>query len=531
MTIPARILVLDDDESWQNILSKPLLEANLQVDVAGTTRAARDLLNNNFYHVAVLDLSMVPHDATNTEGLQLLSEIDQEGLRGGMEVIMISAYANKAKLRESFRKYRVADFQDKFEFNQKEFVAEVQRILTDTVNLDLDIQWESLSQREQVVLNMEIDGERVKRDTPLQTRTADELEDVLCRLFPKAQSLLVKPLTPGMSGSTVLHATGFYKEGAAQPVVVKIGSTQRIKREYENFRAYAQPFIRGRSTNVIDLRQTTHLAGMIYSLVGGSGDKIGSFSNFYAAADVTQIQATLTHLFRETCGAWYANPGHLQLINLTDQYCEKLGLTEENLAQGFLQLKGVQGKRQLYFDSLSGRTFTNPIAASAEHQFKRSTYVCNTHGDLNADNILVDGSDHAWLIDFEHTGPGHILRDIAELDLVVRVQLLLAEDASLAERLEMEEALCQPKNLADVELLQNAFHTENPALAKAYATTVHLRKVVCDLIAKNPNANLDEYYVALLYYSMNALRFLSWRGLQRQHALLSASLLADSLGL
>jgi hypothetical protein len=334
-----------------------------------------------------------------------------------------------------------------------------------------------------------------------------------------------------MSGSTVLHATPFYKDGAAQPVVVKIGCFRRIRREFENFKRHTQPFIRGRITSVIHLRQTTHLGGIIYSLLGGGGDKIESFRNFYARADVPQIQETLTRLFRETCGAWYANPGHLKLHNLTDEYREMLGLSEENLVQAFLHLKGVQGKRELHFDSLKGREFTNPILVSAERQFMRSTYACNTHGDLNSDNILVDGFDNAWLIDFESTGPGHILRDIAELDLVVRVQLLLTEEASLSERLEMEETLCQAKQFGDVEHLLNALHTENPALAKAFATTVHLRTIAGDMMSKNPNADLDEYYIALLYYSMNALRFLSWRGLQRQHAFLSASLMADRLGL
>ena len=87
---------------------------------------------------------------------KFLSEIDQDGLRGGMEVIMITAYANKASLRESFRKYRVADFVDKFEFKEEEFVAEVFRVVSETVNLNLDVEWESRSQRDQVVLNLEI---------------------------------------------------------------------------------------------------------------------------------------------------------------------------------------------------------------------------------------------------------------------------------------------------------------------------------------------------------------------------------------
>jgi hypothetical protein len=274
---------------------------------------------------------MVHGDATNTEGLQLVSELKQDVHRGGMEVVLISAYANKSRLREAFKEFKVADFQDKFEFDQKAFVFEVSKILAESVNLDLDVQWESPRQRDEVVLNLEIDGERVKRETPLHSRTAEELGDLLCRLFPDARSLLMKPVEQATSGSAVLHATPFYIDGAAQPVVLKIGCYRRISREYENFKKHTQPFIGARSTSIIDLRQTTHLGGILYSLLGSVGDKIETFTRFYARNDLSKIQETLTRLFRETCGAWYANPGRLNLCNLTDGYREMLGFSDEGL--------------------------------------------------------------------------------------------------------------------------------------------------------------------------------------------------------
>jgi hypothetical protein len=270
---------------------------------------------------------------------------------------------------------------------------------------------------------------------------------------------------------------------------------------------------------------------MIYSLLGSSGDDIKAFRDFYANHDLPEIQETLTRLFRETCAAWYASQGSLKLCNLTLEYSQKLGFSEEKIERAFSQLKGVQGTRQLHFDSLKGRAFTNPLMAIADREFQRSTYVCNTHGDLNSDNILVDESNEAWLIDFEFTGPGHILRDIAELDLVVRVELLLPDEASLSDRLQLEEAVFKARNFKELESVRSALDTQNSALAKAYATIIHLRTIAGDMISKNPNGDLDEYYIALLYYSLNALRFLSWRGIQRQHCLLSASLIADKLGL
>jgi aminoglycoside phosphotransferase (APT) family kinase protein len=51
-----------------------------------------------------------------------------------------------------------------------------------------------------------------------------------------------------------------------------------------------------------------------------------------------------------------------------------------------------------------------------------STQMAVTHGDLHADNLLIDDSQHGWVIDFERTGEGHALQDFVELesDIVTR---------------------------------------------------------------------------------------------------------------
>jgi hypothetical protein len=158
--------------------------------------------------------------------------------------------------------------------------------------------------------------------------------------------------------------------------------------------------------------------------------------------------------------------------------------------------------------------------------------VCTTHGDFNEHNILVDSTGQTWLIDFLRTGRGHVLRDVAQLDSVVRLYLLGPEDASLQERLAMEKALCSIERFSQVEQLQSSFSTDNPAMAKTFATVVHLRTIARKLVAQNPRDEINEYYIALLYYSLNAIRFMdALSTVQREHALLSASLLANRLKL
>jgi hypothetical protein len=73
--------------------------------------------------------------------------------------------------------------------------------------------------------------------------------------------------------------------------------------------------------------------------------------------------------------------------------------------------------------------------------------------------------------------------------------------------------------------------TENSALAKAYAIVIHLRKLARKLVSQNPGDDISEYFIALLYHAVNTLRFRDLSIRQREHALLSASLLAERLGL
>ena len=238
-----------------------------------------------------------------------------------------------------------------------------------------------------------------------------------------------------------------------------------------------------------------------------------------------QIKKALSQLFRDSCGVWYANRGHLDLLNLTADYQRLLEYTPEMLEQVVSeQIEFVQGKQRLRFSQLkSTQTFTNPLQLIAKLSLALPTYLCTTHGDFNQHNLLVDSTGHVWMIDFQGTGQSHILRDVAMLDSVIRFQLLSEEEATLKERLQMEEVLCSIDRFSKVEQLAANLPTENQSLTKAFATVVHLRTLARKLVGQNPSDDISEYYIALLYNAMNTLRFYSLPTIQREHALLSAN--------
>ena len=536
MNRQGRILVVDDSANWREELVETLQRGGFYADSAATAAEALERLKENFYHLLVIDIRLVDSDSSNIAGIDLLGELEKRSLSEAAKVIMLSAYGTKELMRTSFREYKVVDFLSKDDLHDQIFLEIVRQTFAQKVNINLALEFHWLvSKPEQFVLNLEVEGVRVKKGSPLQTQMVTELEDLLCRLFYSAKSIMIRPLKPGESGTGVLQVQPFFVTGGGgHEVIVKFGDFRKVEQEYQNFKHYVQPFLGGgRNTTVLDLRHTSHLGGIIYSLLGSSHDKLMDFGYFYYRADVPQIKEALDRLFWDTCGIWYANPGDLQPLKLTEEYQRLFDYSPERLEQIMLeQLKTVQGKRALHFRNLKDeRTFTNPLLATAGLTFTRSTYKCTTHGDFNPHNLLVDSTGNVWLIDFQGTGPSHILRDVAMLDSAVRFQLLTAEEATLEERLQMEEALFSIEHFSQVEQLAAKYSTETPALAKAYAIVVHLRSVARTLVKQNPRDDMSEYYIALFYNAMNTIRFLSLPSVQREHALLSASLLADRLGL
>jgi len=295
-----------------------------------------------------------------------------------------------------------------------------------------------------------------------------------------------------------------------------------------------QPFIGGRrSTSVLASRRTPRLGGIAYSLLGGAGDSFEDFAAFYARAEIAAIERTLDRLFLDTCSDWYANLGKLRAIDLTRHYVAALELDPAVLEEALaVRLKSIQGKERLLFHGLPGiRPLPNPISNLNRQSLVFSTYETITHGDFHGHNILLDGEGHPWLIDFQTTGPGHVLRDVCQLDAAVRLSLLAPKEATLAERLELEEALGSARTFADAAAPGGQLHSENLAVIKAFATCTHLRGLAAKLVPNNQSSDFGEYEAGTLYCALKAACFFRASVIQREHAILAASLTAERLGL
>ncbi len=531
-----RILIVDDEQQWREHLMGILNREGYTVEAASTAKDALNILQQGIYHLVILDIRLEDSDQSNRDGMILLESLRERGLNEATKIIMLSAHGTKEQMRTAFRDFSVVDFLSKDEFTRQHFLENVRTAFEQYVgvNMKLAIFWEDPG-IEQAIRHLQIENEQVGQNETLKQKATMELEDLLRRLFLNAESIMVRPLTSiaSRSGTCVLSVQPFYATGGGQAVVVKFGHLPRIKEEGQHFRDYVRPFVSGaRHTTIENEARTSLLGGIIYSLLGTTNEGWFNFGRFYRHNTIEKITSALHHLFRETCSSWYANPGRLLPRNLSMDYCHQFGSTIEQLEktiEGTLPSITISPDR-LSFTNLTGnRRFTNPFRAIKGRTFIYSTYESITHGDLNQDNILIDDAEGMWLIDFENTERSHILRDVATLDSVVRFQLLEEAEATLDERLAMEEALLGIAHFDQLEHLSSAFPTQNLALVKAYHTTCYLRTLAGWVIDRNPRDDMDEYYVALLYNALFTLQFFSLSARQREHAFLSASLLAEKL--
>ena len=515
-------------------LRRILTSNNYQVDTAGSMAAAVELLDANMYHLAVIDIRLVDWDANNAEGMTVLDELRRRHNTDALAKIMISAYGTREQMRHAFREHDVADFILKQEFNKHDFLASVQDAFDKVVrsNLKLDIILEDdLTFENMVVDTITRDGRRVRKTDADLSRLVLELEDLFRRLFFQHERIVVRRVSSGHGKAGVVKVAPFSHDGHDETVIVKYGDYAEINREAGNYENFVKGKIGMRATNILNLRETPRLGGIVYSLIGTHVDQIVDFAAFYLTRPFAEVNRILNDLFKETCANWYADRGNVQHCNLAAAYEQSLDFGLDQLVAAYeANFPFYLNQSTLTFRDLPDEVRPPNPAYAVKGPLSRSTYLCFTHGDLNANNILIDADDHTWLIDFYRTGKGHILRDCVQLETVVKYILLpvaMRTEDELSARYNLERALLNLTRFKQVDALR--YDAPSEAYQKAFEVCCKLRQIARDLV--HPHDDFSEYEIGLLYCSMNTQRFYKQPKVNRLHALLAAGLLCEKLGL
>ncbi|MCX7680803.1 MAG: response regulator [Anaerolineae bacterium] len=124
---PLRALVVEDDPSWQQILSEILSDAGLIVDVADSLETAAECLRSNAHRLAVVDLSLDPNDHNNQDGLLTLGAVRR--LDPGCVAILLTGFATVELAVSALTEYGAFTCLRKDTFNRAEFREVIARAL------------------------------------------------------------------------------------------------------------------------------------------------------------------------------------------------------------------------------------------------------------------------------------------------------------------------------------------------------------------------------------------------------------------
>lgn len=94
-----KILVVDDLPDWRITLSGLLMDQGYDVQTASSIDNALEILEKEYFHVAVLDVRLDETDEDNRDGIQLMHEIKKR--RPSTEIIILTGYADVSMIQEA----------------------------------------------------------------------------------------------------------------------------------------------------------------------------------------------------------------------------------------------------------------------------------------------------------------------------------------------------------------------------------------------------------------------------------------------
>jgi protein-tyrosine phosphatase/nicotinamidase-related amidase len=351
-------------------------------------------------------------------------------------------------------------------------------------------------------------------------------ESLLRHLFRDCQSLTLKPLDGGFSGNVVVLAEGEDLYGHRQaPHVVKIGPQDLIGRERTAFERI-EPVLGNNAPRVADFADLDGRGAIKYRYASMGGGASITFQKLYTSGlSLDRIKKILDEVFREQLGRLY-RAAIREARDLLDYY-----VFSPDWAPGVRRrVEALVGEAALepMLSFPGGRLVSNPCLfyeqtlSSLPRRSPRDYYFAFIHGDLNGANIVVDGKQNVWLIDFFHTHQGHVLRDLIKLENdLLFIFTAVSGPADFEEALRLSDILAGVDNLAAPLPDPGDAGLRSPDLVRAYQTLRHLRSYYPELIHETTDPL--QFFIGQLRYAVHTLGFDESSEWQRRWALYASA--------
>lgn len=496
-----RILLVEDDERSYDPMARWLKEDGNVVRLATSYREAKSALETDHFHLAIIDIKLVDEDPENTEGLQLLEDIERLQLREIMPAIILTAHQQYALKAWDLKADKLIIKESGY---LKALLTTVNELKANKIKINFDLEYVSDSLN--VLEDVAEDVNWSMAERPSTKLLAPQVRDLFGKLFVDARSLFVSKLKPGLTGAAVVRIQPTWNGGLGRSYVAKVGRKDKVETEQRHYEANVKHFLTANAVTQADVHYSRHLGTLLYTFAENQGVALKEFDDFYHRNDASHIIASLRELFEQTYRYWFANPERV-LADLRTLYYEAFQLDRKKLI-GRIQIVLPELDSEAEFIQLTPgkEKVLNPIAWLDTHREEcvMQVHKTITHGDLTGRNIMVDEGGKCWLIDFYRTFKSHILRDfvILESDIKYRLMSLL----SLTDFLHLEEALLEADRQNQPPILPPSFSKD----ARKAAEVIFDLRQLAHKYASNYNTKANdarkEYLLSQLMGTLNVVR-------------------------
>lgn len=483
------LLFLDDDQEYVEPLTELLQLEGYRTLSAVSIDEARQLLDEKWAHMVVVDLSMTG-DPKNRDGLLIVNDPKYAALP---KVILTGFGDDPALIRDTLRYTPgapppVVDFIGKDNSGiEKALIAAFEANVE--INWELQIQWGSRSS----TLLMSI-GSFVglaglvmsDHDRDHLAHRVDELEDLVRQAFKESRHILIGRLLAFEAGVAWLElfAQGAY--GTEAQFLVAVGQKEAVHQQKRQFEQFVP-----QSANVGNLRlagalETLRFGIALFECIGGSLSEMDSLQNYCLRHPTSDVVHVVNHLFGTILSGWHRQRREIQTVatlkelflgwgdvdkkelepaawaRKMESFCNQAtplnGLTRITCSPEELNFYTAEKVLEIGVDPIFFLMDTDAV-------LNASLVVGTIHNHLHPHTVLVSiASPLAWPIDFSDVRLGPVLKDYIALESALKAELFTM--VSIERWCQLEERLLAVNDLRDsVEM--DDFSLEVQKLVKA----------------------------------------------------------------
>ena len=329
-------------------------------------------------------------------------------------------------------------------------------------------------------------------------------------LFRDSRIVKLKTLSGGYSGNLVLLSDSEDIHGHSEvPHVLKIGKQDEIGNERASFEKI-ESVMGNNAPRIVDFVDFKGRGALKYRYAAMGGNTSNTFQKLYMSGiSKEKGEAMLKTVLQDQLGRFYA-VANREYCNLLDYYNIDSGYAGRMKQKVEMVLGSNADKPVLSLPT--GHTFPNiytfysTILEKLKPKAQGSAYFSYIHGDLNGANIIIDGHENVWLIDFFFTHYGHALKDLIKLENdLMYIWTPVENEEDLAEAVKITDVLMKVRDLGRPLPPVETTNITKPEFIRSYNTIRFLRSLYPSII--HQDRNVQQLLIGQLWYSGRTLTY------------------------